>query len=41
MIPGPIIYADNIDSIIVANTNLEIECYRYQSMQVSTNNNLD
>ena len=40
MIPGPIIYAETIDSVIVANTNLEIECYRYQSLQVSTINNL-
>ena len=40
LIPGPLLYASNIDSLIISNTNLEIECYRYQSLQASTNNNL-
>jgi hypothetical protein len=40
LIPGPLIYAQKIDSLVVANTNLELECYRYTSLQASTNNNI-
>lgn len=40
LIPGPLIFAQAIDSVVLANTNLELECYRYTSLQASTNNNI-
>ena len=40
LIPGPLIYAETIDSLVITNSNLEIECYRYSSLQASTNNNI-
>jgi PTHB1 N-terminus len=40
LLPGPMIYASSIDSLVITNSNLEIECYRYPSLQAATNNNL-
>eukprot|EP00347_Sterkiella_histriomuscorum_P008020 403346677 len=40
LIPGPLIYASAVDSIIITNTNLELESYRFQSLQAFTNNNI-
>lgn len=40
LIPGPLIFASAIDSLVVSNSNLEIECYRYHSLQAGTNNNI-
>lgn len=40
LIPGPLIYASSSDCIVLANTNLELESYRYTSLQASTNNNI-
>ena len=39
--PGPICYSKNGESVIIANSNLEVECYSYQSMKVFTNNDID
>ncbi len=33
-LPGPVIYAKQSDSFIVSNTNLEIECYRYSTLNM-------
>lgn len=33
-LPGPLIYAKQSDSFIVSNTNLEIECYRYSTLNM-------
>jgi hypothetical protein len=41
LVPGPIAYSHNTDCIIIANSNLEIESYNYQSMKTFTNNDLD
>ena len=41
LIPGPFLLASNIDSIIIANSNLEIECYQFQSLQAFTNNDIN
>ena len=32
LIPGPLLYAENIDSLIITNTNLELECYSFSSL---------
>lgn len=40
LIPGPLIYATAIDSLLITNSNLELECYRYTSLQAGTNNNI-
>jgi len=41
LIPGPLTYAETIDSLIITNTNLELECYRYSSLTAMTNNNIN
>lgn len=33
-LPGPVIYAKHSDSFIVSNTNFEIECYRYSTLNM-------
>jgi len=35
------LYSANSRSIIIANSNLEVECYNYQSMKAFTNNDID
>jgi Bardet-Biedl syndrome 9 protein len=37
LIPGPIIYSPNIDSIIVSNSSLELECYKFSSLNGMAN----
>lgn len=32
LIPGPLLYSPNLDSIVLANSNLELECYRFSSL---------
>ncbi len=32
LIPGPFTYSATLDSILVTNSNLEIECYKYSSL---------
>jgi hypothetical protein len=34
-------YSFNTDCVVIANSNLQIESYSYQSMKVFTNNDLD
>lgn len=41
LIPGPLLYSASSDCVMVANSNLEIECYNYQSMKAFTNNDLE
>eukprot|EP00350_Pseudokeronopsis_sp_OXSARD2_P005124 CAMPEP_0170542984 /NCGR_PEP_ID=MMETSP0211-20121228/2244_1 /TAXON_ID=311385 /ORGANISM="Pseudokeronopsis sp., Strain OXSARD2" /LENGTH=202 /DNA_ID=CAMNT_0010846231 /DNA_START=150 /DNA_END=758 /DNA_ORIENTATION=- len=41
LIPGPMLYASNIDSLILTNSNLELECYKFQSLKAFTNNNIN
>lgn len=41
LVPGPMVYSKNIDSIIIANSNLEVESYNFNSMKASTNNDLE
>jgi|TARA_B110001450_G_C17517196_1_gene438980 hypothetical protein len=41
LVPGPMLYSANAGSIIIANSNLEVECYNYQSMKAFTNNDID
>jgi len=41
LVPGPMLFAQNIDSIVIANSNMEIECYNYHSMKAFTNNDLE
>ena len=41
LIPGPLAYAKDTESIIIANSNLEIECYNFMSMKAFTNNDLE
>lgn len=41
LIPGPMVYSKNVESIIVANSNLEVESYNFNSMKAFTNNDLD
>ena len=33
-LPGPLIYAKHSDSLIITNTNFEIECYRYSTLNM-------
>jgi hypothetical protein len=40
LIPGPFTYSATLDAIILTNSNLEIECYKYSSLQTATNNNI-
>ena len=39
MLPGPIAYAKDTESLIIANSNLEVEAYTLQQMKLYTNNN--
>jgi Bardet-Biedl syndrome 9 protein len=32
LIPGPLCYLEKSDSLVIANTNLELECYSYSSL---------
>ena len=41
LVPGPLLYSQNTGCIIIANSNLEIECYNYQSMKAFTNNDIE
>ena len=42
LIPGPITCFNHPNStIIVANSNLEVECYRYVALQATSRNNID
>ena len=41
LIPGPMAYSFNTDCVVIANSNLQIESYSYQSMKAFTNNDLD
>jgi hypothetical protein len=41
LVPGPLIYSPEVDYLIIANSNLEIEAYSYQSMKAFTNNDLE
>jgi len=41
LVPGPMVYAPTTDCVIIANTNLEIESYNYQSMKAFTNNDIE
>jgi len=41
LVPGPMLYAQDIDSVVIANSNMEIECYNYHSMKAFTNNDLE
>jgi hypothetical protein len=36
MVPGPMSYAPNIDSFIVCNSDLKLECYKYHMLAAST-----
>ena len=36
-LPGPLIYAKHSDSFIISNTNFEIECYRYSTLNMIVN----
>lgn len=40
-LPGPFIYAKESDSFIVSNTNFEIECYRYSTLNMHVNTGKD
>lgn len=40
LIPGPLLYASGVDSLVVSNTNFELLCYRFHSLQAFTNNNI-
>jgi hypothetical protein len=40
-VPGPLVYSPDVDYLLIANSNLEIEAYSYQSMKAFTNNDLD
>ena len=41
LIPGPLCYFSQTDSIMVANSNLEIESYKFTSLQTQGKNNID
>lgn len=41
LVPGPLVYSAEVDYLIIANSNMEIEAYSYQSMKAFTNNDLD
>ena len=41
LVPGPLVYSAEVDYVIIANSNMEIEAYSYQSMKAFTNNDLD
>ena len=41
LVPGPMVYSPEVDYMIIANSNLEIEAYSYQSMKAFTNNDID
>ena len=41
LVPGPMVYSQELNSIIVSNSCMEIECYSYQSMKAFTNNDLE
>jgi Bardet-Biedl syndrome 9 protein len=41
LVPGPMIYSSEVDYLIIANSNMELEAYSYQSMKAFTNNDLD
>jgi PTHB1 N-terminus len=40
LIPGPFLYSSLLDALILTNSNLELECYKYSSLQAATNNNI-
>lgn len=41
LVPGPMLYSKNTDSVIIANSNLEVESYNFNSMKAFTNNDLE
>jgi hypothetical protein len=41
LVPGPLVYSAEVDYVIIANSNMEIEAYSYQSMKAFTNNDLE
>ena len=41
LIPGPLVYSKNAEAILIANSNLEIESYSYESMKIFTNNDIE
>ena len=41
LIPGPIAYCGSSDSVIIANSNLEVESYKFTSLQTTGRNNID
>lgn len=36
-LPGPLVYAKHSDAFIISNTNFEIECYRYSTLNMIVN----
>lgn len=41
LIPGPLAHIPENDCLVIANSNLELECYRYMKLKSSTNNDVD
>jgi Bardet-Biedl syndrome 9 protein len=40
-LPGPLIYAKHSDAFVISNTNFEIECYRYSTLNMLVNSGKD
>ena len=40
-IPGPMSYSDISSCVVIANSNLCVESYNYQSMKIFTNNDIE
>ena len=41
LVPSPISYLPSKDGLVVANSAYEVECFRFKSMQVYTDNKVD
>ena len=41
MIPGPLLHLPISDSLVIANSNLEIECYKFTSLKSATDNKIN
>ena len=41
MIPGPLVHLPITDSLVIANSNMEIECFKFTSLKSATDNKIN
>lgn len=41
LVPGPLVCIPNAETLVIANSNLEIECYKFTTLKVATDNKIN